>query len=125
MLDVIKDIRLIGQFRSTHFFPLQKVAQLVLHFADLRAAGDGGDGVLHGGDGAARLSPQRQLLRRPRTQPREPPPLPAGDPGSGEEQVTGWSIRILPMDIDYSVHYCIFFSSSTVLRRHALLHRRH
>ena len=60
------------------------MAELVLHLADLRAAGHGGDGVLHGGDGAARLPPRRQLLHRPRTQPREPPPLPPGHTRSGK-----------------------------------------
>ena len=66
---------------------MQKVAELVLHLADLRAAGDGGDGLLHGGDGAARLPPQRQLLRRPRPQPREPPPLPPRHARPGENHI--------------------------------------
>ena len=66
---------------------MQKVAELVLHLADLRAAGDGGDGLLHGGDGAARLPPQRQLLRRPRPQPREPPPLPPRHASPGENHI--------------------------------------
>ena len=69
---------------SRFFFFTQKVAELVLHLADLRAAGDGGDGVLHGGDGAARLPPQRQLLRRARAQPREPTAIPTGHACAGK-----------------------------------------
>ena len=74
-------------FKFSPFFFMQKVAELVLHLADLRAAGDGGDGLLHGGDGAARLPPQRQLLRRPRPQPREPPPLPPRHASPGENHI--------------------------------------
>ena len=74
----------MNQAANLLFSLSQKVAQLVLHLADLRAAGHGRDGVLHGGDGAGGLPPQRQLLHRSRTQPREPPPLPPGHPGSGE-----------------------------------------
>ena len=63
------------------------MAELVLHLADLRPAGDGGDGLLHGGDGAAQLPPQRQLLRRPRTQPGEPAPLPPRHARPGEVEL--------------------------------------
>ena len=79
---------------------MQKVAELVLHLADLRAAGDGGDGLLHGGDGAARLPPQRQLLRRPRPQPREPPPLPPRHASPGEWMISKWPNRILHRKAD-------------------------